>query len=51
MGKRWRTVDRAHTRGDKDVVVVDLRRGKYRVVLPKSAQGPALRSDVVRLRR
>lgn len=51
VGKRWRKVVRVRTRGGRDVAVVNLRRGKYRVVLPKSAQGPAVRSSAVRLRR
>lgn len=51
VGKRWRKVERVRTRGPKDKVVVDLRRGRYRVVLPKSAAGPALTSATVRLRR
>ena len=51
LGKRWRKVDRVRTRGDKDTVVVNLRRGTYRVVLPKSAAGPALTSEKVRLKR
>ena len=51
VGKRWRKVERVRTRGTRDVVVVNLRRGKYRVVLPKSAQGAAVRSDAVRLKR
>lgn len=51
VAKKWRTVSRVHTRGSRDVVVVDLRRGKYRAVLPKSASGPAVVSDTVRLRR
>lgn len=50
-GKRWRKVERVRTRGPKDKVVVDLRRGRYRVVLPTSAAGPALTSATVRLRR
>lgn len=50
-GKRWRKVARVRTRGEDHVVVVDLRRGKYRVVLPASADGPALTSATVRLRR
>lgn len=51
VGKKWRKVARARTRGGKDVVVVNLRRGKYRVVLPKGAEGSAVRSGTVRLRR
>ena len=51
VGTRWRKVVRVRTRGSRDVVVVDLRRGTYRVVLPKSARGPAVRSSAVRLRR
>jgi hypothetical protein len=51
VGTRWRKVVRVRTRGSRDVVVVNLRRGKYRVVLPKSAQGPAVRSSAVRLKR
>lgn len=51
VGKTWRKVARARTRGAHDVVVVNLRRGKYRVVLPKNSQWPALRSSAVRLRR
>ncbi len=51
VAKKWRTVSRVRTRGSHDVVVVDLRRGKYRAVLPKSASGPAVISDAVRLRR
>lgn len=50
-GKRWRKVQRARTRGDRDVVVVDLRRGKYRVVLPAQDLSPAITSGVVRLKR
>lgn len=50
-GQRWRKVDRVRTRGQSHTVVVNLRRGKYRVVLPRSADGPSLRSSTVRLRR
>ncbi|UUZ61433.1 hypothetical protein [Nocardioides sp. B-3] len=51
VGKRWRKIERVRTRGPKDVVVVNLRRGTYRVVLPKSTAGPAITSSSVRLRR
>lgn len=51
VGTRWRKVVRVRTRGSRDVAVVNLRRGKYRVVLPKSAQGAAVRSSAVRLKR
>lgn len=51
VGKRWRRVERVRTRGPKDTVVVNLRRGRYRVVLPKSAAGAALTSNTVRLKR
>lgn len=51
VGNRWRRVERVRTRGPKDTVVVNLRRGRYRVVLPKSAAGAALTSNTVRLKR
>jgi hypothetical protein len=51
VGRKWRKVVRVATRGTRDVVVVNLRRGKYRVVLPTSAQGAAVTSSAVRLRR
>lgn len=51
VGKKWRTVARVRTRGKRDVVVVNLRRGKYRVVLPTSSQGPAVTTGSVRLKR
>ena len=51
VGKKWRKVSRVRSHGRRDVVVVNLRRGKYRVVLPKSAQGAAVVSSVVRLKR
>jgi hypothetical protein len=51
IGNRWRKVARVRTRGERDVVVVNLRRGKYRVVLPKGTHGPAVRSRAVRLKR
>ena len=41
VGQRWRKVQGVRTRGDRDVVVVDLRRGKYRVVLPAQDLSPA----------
>ncbi len=50
-GKRWRKVERVRTRGTRDVVVVNLRRGTYRVVLPTSTAGPAITSNTVRLKR
>lgn len=51
VGTKWRKVDRVRTRGDRDVVVVDLRRGTYRAVLPAGSQGAAVRSSSVRLKR
>ncbi|MCW2834121.1 MAG: putative internalin [Nocardioides sp.] len=51
VGAKWRKVDRVRTRGDRDVVVVDLRRGTYRAVLTTSSQGPAIRSSTVRIKR
>jgi hypothetical protein len=51
VGKRWRKVERVRTRGPKDTVVVNLRRGRYRVVLPKSSAGAAVTSNTVRLKR
>ena len=51
VAKKWRKVDVVGSRGGRGVVVVDLRRGQYRVVLPSSPQGPAVTSSTVRLRR
>ena len=54
VAKKWRKVDVVGSRGSRGgrgVVVVDLRRGQYRVVLPSSPQGPAVTSSTVRLRR
>lgn len=51
VDNRWRTIERVRTRGDRDVVVVNLRRGTYRVVLPRSTDGPAVTSNKVRLKR
>ena len=50
-GKKWAKVRRVRTRGTTDVVVVNLPRGKYRVILPKQDLSPALTSSSVRLKR
>jgi hypothetical protein len=49
-GKRWRTVKRTQTLGVRDRITVDLRRGKYRVVVP-SQHGMAGARAEVRLKR
>ena len=46
----FRDGDSARAR-DLDRAFVNLRRGRYRVVLPKSAAGAALTSNTVRLKR
>lgn len=48
---KWRTVKRTRTRGDADTVVVNLRRGRYRAVVPRGKHGPRMTSGTVRLRR
>ena len=50
-GKKWRKVKSVRTRGAKDVVVVDLRRGKYRALLPRTRDQYGVASKPVRLRR
>lgn len=49
-GKAWRTVRRTQTLGARDRVVLDLPRGRYRIVVPPQ-QGMAGASATVRLRR
>lgn len=49
-GKKWRTVRRTQTLGPRDVMVLDLPRGTYRVVVPRQHE-MAGTSATVRLRR
>lgn len=49
-GKKWRTVRRSQTVGPRDRVVLDLPRGKYRVVVPRQ-HGLAGAQATARLKR
>ncbi len=51
VGSTWRRVARSATRGKAEKRVLDLRRGRYRVVLTAQHGLPAQRSATVRLRR
>lgn len=50
LGKKWRTVRRTQTLGPRDVSVIDLPRGTYRVVVPRQ-HGMAGTRATTRLRR
>jgi hypothetical protein len=49
-GGAWRTVRRTQTLGPQDLMVIDLPRGRYRVVVPRQHDLPGTRATV-RLRR
>lgn len=49
-GKKWRTVKRTQTLGPRDRITIDLRRGKYRVVVPAQHEMLGTRATA-RLRR
>lgn len=51
VGKKWRKVKRSTTRKAKEQRVLDLRRGRYRVVVPAQHGMAKARSRTVRLRR
>jgi hypothetical protein len=50
LGKKWRTVRRTQTLGPRDVSVIDLPRGRYRVVVPRQHDMAGTRATT-RLRR
>jgi len=49
-GRKWRTVRRTQTLGPQDLMVIDLPRGTYRVVVPRQHDMPGAEATV-RLRR
>jgi hypothetical protein len=49
-GKKWRTVRRTQTLGEREISIIDLPRGTYRVVVPRQHEMTGARAEV-RLRR
>lgn len=49
--RRWKTVRRTRTKGLRDIRVVNLRKGKYRVKVPRQFGFSTTYSSAVRLRR
>lgn len=47
---KWRTIKRTQTLGPRDLMVLDLRRGRYRVVVPRQHDLAAAR-ETIRLKR
>lgn len=45
-GKKWRTVRRTQTLGARDVSIIDLPRGTYRVVVPRQHDMPGAQAQV-----
>jgi hypothetical protein len=50
VGKKWRTVRRTQTLGVREISIIDLPRGTYRVVVPRQHEMTGARAEV-RLRR